>query len=136
MNNLLDDFFLQVNKLSTLKDTESLKKQFIQLIQKHLPNHTIHWINNSEESGISKVQVSTPDNHFGYIIIKNEQIPNSTLEDIWKSAQIIAQLLEKALIKRDKENKTNKELLEAKERAEKNEAKSRVEKRNQADMGK
>jgi PAS domain S-box-containing protein len=126
MKNFLDDLFSQVNKLSTLRDAEEIKKHFIELIQLHLPSSSIHWIDSKEESGCAKIQVSTPDNHFGNIIVKNGNPPKSTLEDIQKGTQLLAQILEKLLIVKDKENKTNKELIKAKERAEKNEAKSRV----------
>lgn len=125
MHNLLDDLFSQIDSLSTIQDTQKIKKLFIHLIQSHLPDATIQWLESKEDTKCKHIPVSTPDNHFGNISIKNAPPSEVTLDQIEKGARIIAQILEKVHIRKEKETQTNEELRKAKEKAEKNEAKSR-----------
>ncbi|MGM0497420.1 MAG: PAS domain-containing sensor histidine kinase [Bacteroidota bacterium] len=129
MNIFLNELFSYLDELSKLNEEDEVKHTFIQLIQKHYPNYTFHWSNSKNNTRAIKIPVQTPANFFGNIIVTTSSSTEQSLEKndvdrIQKGGQIIAQLLEKIFIKKEKE-KQKQELIEAKEKAEKNEAKSR-----------
>ena len=122
MNIFLNELFTYLDTLSKLNDDDELKHKFIHLIQKHYPQYSIHWSNTKNNSIAVHIPVQTSDNFFGNIIITSgsstkDSPEKSDIDKIQKGGQIVAQLMEKILLTREKENQ-RQELIEAKEKAE------------------